>query len=220
MPHAEPSGAVPDGRMKLPFTRRVTAEGASPDLDPVFEDDGRFTAESLARIRAAAERGHVIAMANLGAGLLAAGDRAGALRWLGKAWEAGNVPAGFNLGMVYAMAGDANRAQVIWERCAELGDADAMLGLVRQALERGEPASAERWLHAIFSQPDVFPVTALGFALAEHGHVAEAVSTYRIAVDRGDAYAMEYLADILDSQGSREEAKALRERAKTAERML
>lgn len=206
--------------MKIRFTRRVPAAGASAGLDPVFGAGGRFTAESLARIRAAAEEGHVVAMANLGAGLLAAEDRAGALLWLKKAWDAGNVPAGFNLGTVHAMAGDANQAQVIWERCAELGDADAMLGLVRQALERGEPASGERWIRAIVSQPDVFPVTALGFALAEHGHLAEAVSTYRIAVDRGDAYAMEYLADILDTQGSHEEAKTLRQRAKTAERML
>jgi len=206
--------------MKIPFTRRVVSEGAAPDLDPVFDSNGRFTPESLTRIKAAAEQGHVIAMANLGTELFATGDRAGARRWLRRAWDAGNVPAGFNLGMLHATAGDANQAQVIWERCAELGDADAMLGLVRQALERGQPASAERWMRAIFDQPDVFPITALGFAFAEHGHVPQAVLTYRVAVDRGDAFAMEYLAAILDSQGSHEEATELRQRAATAERML
>ncbi|WP_333763497.1 hypothetical protein [Streptomyces sp. IBSBF 2390] len=29
--------------------------------------------------------------------------------------------------MLHAEAGDANQAQVIWEKCAALGDADAML---------------------------------------------------------------------------------------------
>ena len=206
--------------MKIRFTRRMVNEDASPDLDPVFDANGRFTPQSLARIKTAAEHGHVISMANLGVDLLVAGDRAGALQWLSKAWDAGNVPAGFKLGTLYAMAGDANKAHAIWESCAALGDVDAMLGLVRQALERRQPASAEQWINAIYIQSDAFPITALGFAFAEHGHIPQAIRAYRRAVDIGDAYAMEYLADILDTQGSFEEAQALRHRATTAERML
>ena len=206
--------------MRIRFTRRVVNEDATSDLDPEFDADGRITPDSLTRIRKSAEQGNAIAMANLGTQLIAAGDQAGGLHWLSKAWDAGNVPAGFNLGTLHTMVGDTHQARVIWERCAALGDADAMLGLIRQALERGQPRSAERWIRAVFAQPDVFPITAMGFALAEHGHVREAVETYRRAVDLGDAYAMEYLAAICDTQGSHEEAEELRRRATTAERML
>ncbi|WP_265736699.1 hypothetical protein [Peterkaempfera griseoplana] len=38
----------------------------------------------------------------------------------------------------------ANRAPVVWEKAAALGDPDAMLGLVRQALDRGDGAGVER----------------------------------------------------------------------------
>lgn len=206
--------------MGIRFTRRVHAEGASPDLDPVFDADGRYTADSLARIRTAAKQGHIVSMANLGIELYATGNRAGAFRWLGKAWDAGNVPAGFNLGTYHLVEGAADRAQAIWEKCAELGDADAMLGLVRLALERGEPASAGRWVDAVYAQDDAFPITAMGVAFAGRGRIPQAVKAFRRAVELGDAYAMEYLAAILDRQGLPEEAEALRINAQSAERML
>lgn len=206
--------------MKNPFTRHTVNENASPDLDPVYQADGHWTPASYARIKAAAKRGDVVSMANLGTAMLTAGDRAGALHWLSKAWDAGNVIAGFNLGSMYTMAGDTHRAQVIWERCAKLGDADAMLGLVRQALERGEPASAERWAQAVYSQADAYPITALGYSLAEHGYTSQAIRAFQRSVDLGDAFAMEFLAAIYERQGSHDEAAALREHAATAERML
>lgn len=206
--------------MKNPFTRRIVNEDASPDLDPVYQANGQWTPASYARIKAAAKSGDAISMANLGTAMLATGDRAGAQHWLSKAWDAGNVAAGFNLGSMYTMAGDTHRAQVIWERCAELGDADAMLGLVRQALERREPASAERWVQGIYSQADAYPITALGYSLAEHGYTAQAIRAYHRSVDLGDAFAMEFLATIYERQGSGDQAAALRKRAVTAERML
>ncbi|MFI6492288.1 hypothetical protein [Streptomyces sp. NPDC050564] len=158
-------------------------------------------------------------MANLGAALYVEGDRTGALHWWNRAWEAGNVTAGFNLGTLHAQAGDTNRAQVVWERAAAQGDPDAMLGLVKQALERGDLATVERWSSVIKAQQEAFPITALGVALRDHGREAEAVSAFVRAEELGDAYAMEYRARILDARGAHQKAAGLRARAATAERM-
>ncbi|MEV6837766.1 hypothetical protein AB0N17_25210 [Streptomyces sp. NPDC051133] len=205
--------------MRRWFRRRAQESG--PD-EIAWERDatGRFTADSLRRIRRAAEAGHVVSMANLGVALYQEGDRAGALRWWSRAWEAGNAGAGFNLGTLFTASGDTNRAQVVWERAAALGDPDAMLGLVGQGLERGDQDTVDRWSPLILAQDAAFPVTALGMAFQTHGREAEAVRAYLRAEELGDAYAMEYRARILESHGAHEEAEALRERAKTAERMM
>ncbi|MFE5863954.1 hypothetical protein ACFQ77_25915 [Streptomyces virginiae] len=102
--------------------------------------------EELAELTVAAELGDDVAMGNVAVRLQVKGDRDGALHWWGRAWAAGNVVATLNLGMLHAVAGDANRAQVIWEKTAALGDPDAMLGLVKQALERGDAAGVESWV--------------------------------------------------------------------------
>ncbi|GAA1939560.1 hypothetical protein [Kitasatospora viridis] len=176
--------------------------------------------EELAELTAGAEQGDDVAMGNLAAVLHRKGDQAGALHWWGRAWEAGNVVAGFNLGMQHAVAGDANRAQVVWEKVAALGDPDAMLGLVKQALDRGDAAGVERWVPVILAQDEAFPITALGVAFREHGDLARAVQAFLRAEELGDGYAMEYRARILAARGQHEEAEALRARAATAERML
>jgi tetratricopeptide (TPR) repeat protein len=174
----------------------------------------------VAEFRADAEQGDVIEMANLGAALFAAGDRAGALHWSGRAWDAGNVAAGFNLGTLHSQAGDMNRAQVIWEQSAALGDPDAMLGLVKQALDRSDSATVERWVPVILAQDAAFPITALGVTLRDRGNVDGAVHAFLRAEELGDAYAMEYRARILAAQGAHEEAAALMACAAKAERML
>ncbi|WP_406083559.1 hypothetical protein [Streptomyces virginiae] len=176
--------------------------------------------EELAELTVAAELGDDVAMGNLAAGLHLKGDRDGALHWWGRAWAAGNVVAGFNLGMLHAVAGDANRAQVIWEKTAALGDPDAMLGLVKQALERGDAAGVERWAPVILAQDEAFPITALGVAFRDRGDLERAMQVFLRSEELGDGYAMEYRAQILDGGGRREEAGALRARAAGAERML
>ncbi|MFJ7250298.1 hypothetical protein ACIQWA_37450 [Kitasatospora sp. NPDC098652] len=128
--------------------------------------------------------------------------------------------AGFNLGMQHEASGDANRAQVIWEKAAALGDPDAMLGLVKQALARGDAAGVERWAPVILAQDEAFPITALGVAFRDRGDLARAVQAFLRAEELGDGYAMEYRVRILAAQGQPEEAAALRARAATAERML
>ncbi|MFI5530215.1 tetratricopeptide repeat protein [Kitasatospora sp. NPDC051853] len=176
--------------------------------------------EELAALAARAELGDDVAMGNLGAALHLTGDQAGALHWWGRAWEAGNVVAGYNLGMLYMAAGDANRAQVVWEKAAALGDPDAMLGLVKQALDRGDTAGVERWVPVILGQDEAFPITALGVAFRDRGDLTRAVEAFLRAEELGDGYAMEYRARILAAQGRREEAEALLARAARAERML
>ncbi|OKJ08107.1 hypothetical protein AMK19_18825 [Kitasatospora sp. CB01950] len=146
--------------------------------------------EEVAELRAEAERGDDIAMGNLAATLSMRGDRAGALHWWERSWAAGNPVSGFNLGMQHAIAGDANRAQVIWEQVAELGDPDAMLGLVKQALERGDAAGVERWAPVILAQDEAFPITALGVAFRDGGDLDRAVQAFLRAEQLGDASAL------------------------------
>jgi hypothetical protein len=122
--------------------------------------------------------------------------------------------------MSYGMAGDAERARVVWEQAAELGDPDAMLGLVRQAFGRGDAAGAERWVPAILVQDEAYPITALGVAFRDRGDLEQAERAFLRAEELGDGYAMEYRARILAARGRRGEAAALRARAETAERML
>ncbi|MBY8882730.1 hypothetical protein [Actinacidiphila acidipaludis] len=145
----------------------------------------------LTELAAAAEQGDDVAMGNLAAVLYRKNDQAGALHWWSKSWAAGNVVAGYNLGMVHAEAGDANRAQVVWEKCAALGDPDAMLGLVKQALERGDPVGIERWAPVILAQGEAFPVTALGVAFRDRGDLKRAEQAFLRAEELGDGYAME-----------------------------
>ncbi|MFJ8434866.1 hypothetical protein ACIQ9P_26555 [Kitasatospora sp. NPDC094019] len=192
---------------------------ADPDPELDLDADGRITADSLAAVRAAAERGRPVAMANYGTALHAAGDRAGALHWYTRSWEAGNVIAGFNLGTLHQTAGDLRRARLVWEQAADLGDVDAMLGLVKLAFERDDRPTIERWVRRIHAQDLAFPITAVGVAFATHGYTSDALAAFAIAADLGDAYAMEYQAEILTARGEHERADALRARAANAERM-
>jgi tetratricopeptide (TPR) repeat protein len=198
--------------------------GGSPeftDQEPRLEigPDGRPTPASMAELRPAAQRGHVVSMANFGVALHIVGDRPGALRWLSRAWDAGNAAAGFNLGVLYEQAGDSNRAQVVWERSALLGDPDSMLYLVRQALARDDADAAARWAEPIHAQDAAFPITALGVAYRSHGDEAEAVRAFLRAEELGDAYAMEYRAQILAARGEFAEAAELLARSASAHRM-
>ncbi|WP_158835423.1 hypothetical protein [Streptomyces sp. NRRL S-350] len=211
-----------DGPLVGPSTGSPDERTADdPALEPEIEHDadGRVTPESLAAVRAAAERGLPVAMANYGTALLSEGDQAGALHWLTRSWEAGNVTAGFNLGTLHWMAGNRHQTQLLWEQAATRGDVDAMLGLVRLAFERDDRSTIERWVPRIYAQDLAFPITTVGVAFSERGCTSEALRAFTIAGDLGDAHAMEYRADILETRGDHEQAAALRARAATAERM-
>ena len=198
---------------------------ATDDAVPVGSDiehdaDGRVTPESLVAVRAAAERGLPVAMANYGTALHSAGDQAGALYWYTRSWEAGNVVAGFNLGTLHWTAGNPNQARLIWEQAATRGDVDAMLGLVRLAFEQDDRPTIERWVPRIYAQDLAFPITAVGVAFGARGYTPEALRAFTIAGNLGDAYAMEYRAEILEARGENEQAEALRACAAEAEHMF
>ncbi|QNA70584.1 hypothetical protein C8250_000125 [Streptomyces sp. So13.3] len=129
-------------------------------------------------------------MVSLAAALHLQGDRVGALHWWDRAWAAGNVVAGYNLGMLHAAAGDANRAQVAWEKAAAFGDPDAMLGLVKHALDRGDAVGVKRWAPVILAQDEAFPITALGVAFRDGGDLPHAMHAFLRAEELGDGYAM------------------------------
>ncbi|WP_157845382.1 tetratricopeptide repeat protein [Kitasatospora phosalacinea] len=174
----------------------------------------------LVAMLAAAEAGDDVAMGDLGTVYYSNGEQKAALYWWERSWAAGNTVSGYNLGAHHSAAGDGNRAQVIWEQVAALGDPDAMLGLVKQALERGDAAGVDRWAPEILAQDQAFPITALGVAFRDDGDLDRAVHAFRRAEELGDAYAMEYRARLLADQGRTAEAVALLEKAATAQRML
>ena len=145
-------------------------------------------------------------MANHGTALHSAGDQAGALHWYTRSWEAGNVIAGFDLGTLHRTAGNHHQARLIWEQAATRGDVDAMIGLVRPAFEQDDRPTIECWTRRIYAQDLAFPITAVGVAFGAHGYTSEALRGFTIAGDLGDAYAMEYRAEILAARGEHEQA--------------
>ncbi|BFU47668.1 hypothetical protein [Krasilnikovia sp. MM14-A1004] len=192
--------------------KRRRDEVPEPDIE--FEPDGRPTARSWAAIERAARLGHVVSMANFGLGLYQRGEHAEGLLWLEKAWRSGNAGAGFNLGSLYAEQGDTNRAEIVWQKAADRGDPDAMVGLVRLALERGDHEGALRWLDPVLDQDAIFPITAVGVAFRDHGDGPTALRAFSRAIDLGDPYAMQYMAAMLEVQGRAGDAARLRARAR------
>lgn len=190
------------------------AEPDEPEVE--FGPDGQFTPESVKRIRAAAKTGHVLSMANLAAHLHRQGHLREAIVWSKRAWEAGNIMAGFNLGTTYLEAGDTHRADLIWQKAAALGDADAMMCVARLALERGDRVAAERWVEPVLAQDQPYPITALGVAYRDNDDESTAMRIFDRAIALGDGYAMEYAARILWAHGDIEAATELRRKAESA----
>ncbi len=190
------------------FRRRRTGGLRSADIGP----DGRFVG-SLHELHQAARSGDLESMANLGTALCQSGAYREGTSWLDKAWRAGNVGAGFNLGSVAQMQGHPDRAEAIWTRVAAQGDADAMLCLARLALGRGDRAGADRWIEPVLGQDEVFPVTALGVAFRDSGDEATALRLFHAGIGRGDPYAMDYAATIYQARDDADRAAQLRSRA-------
>src|SRR4051794_22484171 len=192
------------------FKRR---RGEVPEPEIEFGPDGQPTARSWLAIERAARAGHVVSMANFGLGLHERGEHAEGLRWLENAWWSGNAGAGFNLGTIYLRQGHTNRAEVVWQQAAHRGDPDAMVGLVRLALERDDHAGAVRWVHPVLAQDAMFPITAMGVAFRDYSDERTALQAFSRAIDLGDPYAMQYAAALLDAGGRCADAAQLRARA-------
>lgn len=192
---------------------RTKRQGEIPEPEYEIGPDGQLTAESLVSIERAARAGHVEAMANHGTSLFQRGERAEAVRYWERAWNAGNAAAGFNLGTYYAMVGETNRAKVIWKRSAALGDVDAMVGLVRLALERRDHAAASEWISPVLESKVPFAMTAVALAFRDFGDESTAVRSLTAAIKLNYAPAFDHAAAIFDQNGRRDEAAALRARA-------
>jgi TPR repeat protein len=180
---------------------------------PEVQPDGTLSPDFLERVRSAAEAGDSEAMANLGAHLAQQGLLADAIDWTERAWRGGNLTAGFNLGTFYSQAGDTHRADLVWTEAAQLGDPDAMMCVARLALQRGDRATADRWLALVLGQSQPYPITALGVAYRDNGDTATALRVFDRAIALGDAYAMEYAARIQERNGNTDTADRLREQA-------
>jgi TPR repeat protein len=184
-----------------------------PDPEYVVGPDGRLTPESIASIERAAVAGDVEAMANHGTTLFQRGEHAEAVRFWERAWDAGNAAAGFNLGTHYAMLGETNRAEVIWQRSAALGDVDAVVGLVRLALERRDYTAASTWVPRVLNSGVPFAMTAIALAFRDFGDESTAVKALTAAIKLGYAPAFDHAAAIFDRNGRHSEATRLRARA-------
>lgn len=194
--------------------RRESASETRLGLD----GDIRFTPEALAEIRRDAEAGDPQAMADWGAHLGQQGQLREAIQWSERAWQAGNLTAGFNLGTFHEQAGDTHRADLVWTQAGAAGDPDAMMCAARLALRRGDRAAADRWLGPVVDQEQTYPVTALGVAYREHGDLDIALRLFDRAIVLGDGYAMEYAARIHEDRGDATTAAQLHTHATTARR--
>jgi TPR repeat protein len=185
---------------------------------PEVQSDGTLSPDFLDRVRYAAETGDPEAMANLGAALAQQGRLAEAIDWTERAWRGGHLTAGFNLGTFYSQAGDTHRADLVWTEAAQLGDPDAMMCVARLALQRGDRATADRWLPRILGQDQPYPITALGIAYRDNGDTATALHVFDRAITLGDAYAMDYAARIHERNGNTDTAARLHEQAQRSTR--
>lgn len=195
-------------------SERLPAGRPLPDVRP----DGTLSPDFLERVRSAAQAGDPEAMANLGAAFAQLGRLADAIDWTERAWRAGNLTAGFNLGTFYSQAGDTQRADLVWTEAGQLGDPDAMMCAARLALQRGDRATADRWLPLVLGQDQPYPITALGVAYRDNGDTTTALHVFDRAIALGDAYAMEYAARIHEHNGNTDAASRLREQATNSPR--
>lgn len=198
--------------MRRWFHRR-SAKDTAKAARPVPESAGgdtSFGEDFIGQARNGAADGEPEAMANLGAVFYQQGRLAEAVGWTERAWQAGNVTAGFNLGTFYLEMGDTHRADLVWTRAGELGDPDAMMCAARLALRRGDRTVADRWVPLILNQDQPYPITALGVAFRDHGDWATALRIFDRAITLGDGYAMDYAAAIHQRDGDLDRAAQLR----------
>jgi TPR repeat protein len=168
-----------------------------------------FTPELVAAFRAGAQAGDPEAMCNLAAFLYLQGRLKDSILWAQRAWRAGDLNAGFNLGTWHLEAGDTHLADLVWTQAAQRGDADSMLCVARLALQRGDRRAAGRWLEPLLAQSQPYPITAMGVAYRDHGDVETAMRAFERAIALGDGYAMRYAARIHQAKGDHKTARRL-----------
>jgi TPR repeat protein len=166
---------------------------------PPIGGDGRPTPAYFAWLVAAAAAGDVEAGADLGLALYQRGDKVEGIRKLERALEAGNAVAGFNLGTCcWKESGQIESAEAPWKRAADLGDVDAMLGLVRIALRRGvsAAAAARPLVASLIATDEPFILVALALDIHGAGDKTTAIRLLERAVELDYAPASSHLARL------------------------
>ena len=108
--------------MRWPLRGRHNRPGRPPEANDAAPA-GAPSPSFVAGMVAGARSGDPVAMANLGAYLSQQGRPAEAIEWTERAWQRGNLAAGFNVGTLYVQAGEPHRADLVWTRAAELDGA-------------------------------------------------------------------------------------------------
>ena len=176
----------------------VTEIPERPEGLPIGSD-GQPTPAYFAWLMVAAAAGDVGAMANLGVALHQRGDKAEGVRLLERALEAGSAAAGFNLGSFrWAESGQIESAEALWKRAADLGDVDAMLGLVRIALRRdvSAAAAARPLVASLIARDEPFILVALALDIHGAGDKSTAIRLLERAVELDYVPASSHLARL------------------------
>ncbi|MFF0198745.1 sel1 repeat family protein (plasmid) [Streptomyces anulatus] len=126
-----------------------------------------------------------------------------------QAVDAGNVIAGFNLGLLLAEAGRADEAEGFYRRAAEAGHCGAMVNLGNLLADVGLADEAESFYRQAADAGDAIAMYGLGVLLAEAGRTDEAEGFYRQAVDAGYSGAVVNLGLLLERAGRADEAESL-----------
>lgn len=112
------------------------------------------------------------------------------------------------LGSALESSGDADRAEIVYRRAAELGDASAMANVARMHYRRGEQGPALLWCQRAFDGGLDVP-RLLGELLHSKGETAAAIDAYRRALKAGDQTLRATLGDLLMDNGALAEGEAL-----------
>ena len=154
-------------------------------------DDAPVTAEALADLRRAAERGDASSQNSLGAlyetGRGVPQDLTEAASWYRRAAEQGHADGQFNLALAYALGRgvpqDRRTAAAWYQRAATQGHASAQF-LLGQAYARGrgigqDYSAAAAWYRRAAEQGDVSAQINLGYAYAQgHGVLQDYVEAH------------------------------------------
>lgn len=112
------------------------------------------------------------------------------------------------LGGALEVNGELERAETVYQRAAELGDASAMVNVARMHYRREEYEPALLWFQRASSAGVDVP-RLLGELLRKQGKTAAAIEAYRRAVKAGDDDLRATLGDLLVAGGEQAEGEAM-----------
>jgi TPR repeat protein len=216
-PPSVASVAPPAENLPRPYNKR-SAPSNSPE-QPVGNADELFKkgeaalaekkfSEAMRWFRQAASKGHVGALARIGALYVKERNYRVAMVWSLEAAEKGNASAMNDVGMMYSMGlgvlPDFNEAMHWWRRAAEKGDPDGMHN-IGVTYSRGQGVAADqaeafRWYRRAADAGHTGAMRAVAGRYAKGEGVrqdnGEAMRWYRQAADKGNDDAMNDIGKI------------------------